>query len=91
MHSQGAAALDLIVSLSAKQARVPSVVTRPVMICDQIHYSKIKRKVYELFDQYITLKLVDKLIAVSHLGAAILKNDIMCMNKKSRLFTTALT
>lgn len=74
VHSQGAAALDLIVSLSAKQARVSSVVTRPVMICDQIHYSKIKRKIYEILDQNITLKLVDKLITVSHLGATILKN-----------------
>lgn len=74
VHSQGAAALDLIVTLAAKQAGVPMVVTRPVMICDQIHYSKLKRKVYEIIDQNITMKLLDKVVAVSHLGASILQN-----------------
>jgi glycosyltransferase involved in cell wall biosynthesis len=85
VHSQGAAALDLIVTLAAKQAGVPVVVTRPVMICDQIHYSKIKRRVYEIIDRNITMKLLDSVVAVSHLGASILKNRYKVNPKKIKV------
>ena len=82
VHTQGAAALDLIVSLSAKMSGVPMVVTRPVMICDQIHYSKFRRKIYEIIDQNITMKLVNKVIAVSNLGASILKKRYSVRKEK---------
>lgn len=85
VHSQGGAALDLIVSLAAKQAGVSSVITRPVMICDQKHYSKLKRKIYEILDQNITLNLVDKIIAVSRLGAIILKNKYNVNEEKIKI------
>lgn len=65
VHAQGPASLDLLMTITAKICGIKSLITRPVMLCDQIHYSKLRRKLYELIDQKLTLKLVDKIIVVS--------------------------
>ena len=82
IHTQGAAALDLVAVLAARQTNIPIIITRPVMLCDQVHYSKIKRKFYELIDQYITLKLANRIVAVSELGRRILFNRYKVLSSK---------
>jgi len=74
IHSQGSAATDLITTLAAKKANIPAVITRPVMIADQVHYTAYKKSMYEWIDEHITLKKADKIIAVSQNGFDILKN-----------------
>lgn len=74
IHSQGPASLDLVVAIAGRAAGVKVLITRPVMIEDQVTYSKIRKLIYGLIDRNITLKLVDHVIAVSFAGLNHLKN-----------------
>ncbi len=68
VHTQGPASLDLFAVIGGHLARVPVVLTRPVMIEDQVHYSKFRRSIYSLVDRNITLKLAKQIVAVSKAG-----------------------
>ena len=68
VHAQGPASLDLIVALACRLAGVRAVISRPVMIEDQVTYSPLRKFIYATIDRLITLKLVNGLIAVSRAG-----------------------
>jgi L-malate glycosyltransferase len=85
VHSQGPASLDLFLALASKLIKVKTVITRPVMLKDQIHYSKLKIKLYEFFDKYFTLKIINKIIAVSQDGYDVLKNKYNVSENKLQL------
>lgn len=96
VHSQGPASLDLILALACVFLKVKTVVTRPVMLSDQINYSSLRRRIYEIVDQYVTLKLIHCFIAVSDNGRQVLKNRYKVKAKKVELIyngvnTTKLT
>ena len=74
VHSQGPASLDLFLALASKLTKVKTIITRPVMLEDQIHYSKLKIKLYEFLDKNITLKIINKVVCVSQTGFDVLKN-----------------
>jgi len=73
VHCQGPASLDLIAAISGKLSGVKVIITRPVMLNDQIHYSLFKRRVYEIIDRFVTLSLLDNIIVVSKKGYKTLK------------------
>ena len=85
VHSQGPASLDLILALASKLIKVRTIITRPVMLDDQVHYSKIKIKVYEFIDKNITLKIINKIIAVSQNGYNVLKKKYRVKENKLQL------
>jgi glycosyltransferase involved in cell wall biosynthesis len=68
IHSQGAAALDLMTVAAAQRTGVSSVITRPVMIEDLINRPALSRKLFEVVDRIYTLKRADALVAVSQDG-----------------------
>lgn len=74
VHTQGPASLDLIAALACYWAGVPLVLSRPVMLEDQVSYSALRRKIYSIIDRVITLPLAGKVIAVSERGLKHLKN-----------------
>jgi glycosyltransferase involved in cell wall biosynthesis len=79
VHTQGPASLDLLAALACFFARVPLVVTRPVMLEDQIAYSRARRSIYSAIDRLITLPLAHKIIAVSQKGFSHLR-DHCCVD-----------
>ena len=74
IHTQGPAALDVLAVLAGRLGRIPVVVTRPVMIEDQVTYSQLRRFVYSFIDRHITLRLATRTIAVSEAGFTHLRN-----------------
>ena len=68
IHTQGPAALDLLAVLAARRAGAASMVTRPVMIEDQLNYSIRRRRIYALIDRVVTVKLAGRMVAVSEDG-----------------------
>jgi glycosyltransferase involved in cell wall biosynthesis len=74
VHTQGPASLDIWTAIGGWLASVPVVITRPVMIEDQIHYTLLKRFIYSWIDRLITLKLAKHIVAVSGVGLDHLKN-----------------
>ena len=68
IHTQGPPSLDMLACLGGSYAGVPVVVTRPVMIEDQVTYSPTLRRLYSLVDRTTTLRLVRRVIAVSNKG-----------------------
>ena len=74
VHSQGPASLDLFIALASKLIKVKTIITRPVMLEDQSHYSKLKIKLYEFLDKNITLKIINKVVCVSQAGFDVMKN-----------------
>lgn len=85
VHSQGPASLDFILAFSVLFLNVKTLVTRPVMLSHQIYYSILRRRIYEIIDQYITLKLIDGLIVVSKDGRQILKKRYKLNEEKITL------
>ncbi len=85
IHTQGAAATDLIATLAAKKTKIPIVITRPVMIEDQVHYSTYKKNLYEWIDERITLRKADAIIAVSQKGFDTLQNKYGVKYNKLKL------
>lgn len=73
VHTQGPASLDLLAALACFLAGVPLVVTRPVMLEDQIAYSTARRSIYSAIDRFITLPMAHKIIAVSQKGLSHLR------------------
>lgn len=73
VHTQGPASLDLIAGLAAALARVPLIVTRPVMIEDMTTYAAWRRRVYQAVDR-LGLRLAHRIVAVSAQGAQRLGN-----------------
>ncbi len=68
IHTQGPASLDMLACLGGSYAGLPVIITRPVMIEDQITYSPALRRLYSLVDRTTTLRLVRRVIAVSQKG-----------------------
>ena len=85
VHSQGPASLDLILALASKLTKVKTIITRPVMLEDQTHYSKLKIKLYEFLDKNITLKIINKVVCVSQAGFDVMKNKYKVNLKKLEL------
>lgn len=65
IHSQGAAALDLACVRAARKVGVGSLVTRPVLIDDQVSRSKFARVLRREADALTTLRWADGVVAVS--------------------------
>lgn len=68
IHTQGPASLDMLACFGGSYAGIPVIITRPVMIEDQITYSPPLRRLYSLIDRTTTLRLVRRVVAVSHRG-----------------------
>ncbi len=68
IHAQGPASLDLLAVLGGRLSGVPVVLTRPVMLDDQVMYSASRIRIYRLIDESITLKLANAVVAVSENG-----------------------
>ena len=68
IHTQGPASLDLLAGLASRVARIPFVMTRPVMLEDERHRSRARMRIYRTVDAAITLKLPTQIIAVSMAG-----------------------
>jgi len=68
IHTQGPASLDLFASIGGRIARIPVVVTRPVMIEHHTHYASWKRLVYGAIDRAAVLRGARRIIAVSDAG-----------------------
>lgn len=64
VHTQGPASLDFFVTVAARLCAVRSIVTRPVLLEDQIDLSRLRRTVYELVDS-VTLAIAHKVVFVS--------------------------
>ena len=85
IHAQGPASLDLLAVFGGRLAGVPVVLTRPVMLDDQVMYSATRRRIYRLIDESITLKLADAVIAVSEDGRQRLETVSRVSGKKLHL------
>jgi glycosyltransferase involved in cell wall biosynthesis len=68
IHSQGGAALDLTCVRAARKAKIASLVTRPVMISDNVNRSPMARLAHGAVDSLLTLRLADGVAAVSRDG-----------------------
>ncbi len=68
VHSQGGAALDLACVRAAHKLRIRSLVTRPVMIADNVNRSKLARTIRGAVDRHFTLRLASGVVAVSQDG-----------------------
>jgi glycosyltransferase involved in cell wall biosynthesis len=76
VHVQGSAILDMWATIISKILKKKIVITRPVVLEDQIHYSTLRRWVYSWLDRKITLRYVDSVIAVSKDGFSRLKDSV---------------
>ncbi|MBI3675787.1 MAG: glycosyltransferase [Proteobacteria bacterium] len=68
IHTQGPPSLDLLAVMAARMAGISSVVTRPVMIEDEISRSPLRRLVYGLIDRWVTATQATRYVAVSKDG-----------------------
>ncbi|QDX27463.1 glycosyltransferase family 4 protein [Sphingomonas suaedae] len=68
IHSQGGAALDLACVRAARSLGIASLVTRPVMIADNVNRSRLARAIHGTVDRHFTLRLADGVVAVSKDG-----------------------
>jgi glycosyltransferase involved in cell wall biosynthesis len=82
VHSQGPASLDLFLAIASVFVKVKTIVTRPVMLQDQFHYSYVKIKIYEFIDKYLTLKIINKVICVSEDGYVTMNNRYRVEKRK---------
>lgn len=76
IHSQGAAALDMMVVAASRRAGIPAVVTRPVMIDDLTNRAALNRRIFAAIDRRFTLTRADAVVAVSRDGHTRLKPDV---------------
>lgn len=84
VHTQGPASLDLIAGLAAKLARVPFVVTRPVMIEDMTTYPAWRLRLYRAVDR-IGLSLATVVVAISEQGLRRLVASNLALGRKLQL------
>lgn len=75
VHVQGPAILDMWATIISKTLKKRIVISRPVVIEDQVHYSKFRKYVYSWIDRNVTLRHVDSVIAVSKDGLSRLKGS----------------
>lgn len=68
IHSQGGPALDLASIRAASISRIGSIITRPVMIADQVDRKTITNSIHALIDKRITLARCTRVVAVSQDG-----------------------
>lgn len=68
IHTQGPPSLDLFAVLAARACGASSVVTRPVMIEDNVHRAHIRRALYQAVDRWVTLPRANAVVAVSEDG-----------------------
>jgi glycosyltransferase involved in cell wall biosynthesis len=68
IHTQGPASLDLVAALASKITGIPFILTRPVMIDDQVTYGRIRKATYNAIDRLATLKIAKLVVAVSKAG-----------------------
>lgn len=68
VHSQGAAANDLICSLASFFTRTRFVFSRLCILEDLLTYSYIRRYLYIILDNLITLRYASRIIAISYYG-----------------------
>lgn len=68
IHTQGPASLDLLAVLAAGRCNTASVVTRPVMIEDEINRSSLRRGIYGFVDRNLTARRATQYVAVSRDG-----------------------
>jgi glycosyltransferase involved in cell wall biosynthesis len=68
VHTQGPASLDLMATLAARRLRIASVVTRPVMIEDEVNRSLPRRMLYQFIDRIVTGRVATRYVAVSKTG-----------------------
>lgn len=73
VHSQGPASLDLILAIASIFVKVKTIITRPVMLQDQSHYSRLKIRLYEFVDKYVTLKIINRIVCVCENGYLVMK------------------
>lgn len=85
IHTQGPASLDALATLGARMAKLPLVVTRPVMIEDQVHYSARRRWMYAIVDRLVTMRSAARVIAVSSVGYRHLRDTCSVPQERLRL------
>lgn len=68
IHTQGGIITDLIYSLIGWLNNIRVIVTRPVLIDDYVHYPYWKIRLYKILDEYITLKLISRLVVINSIG-----------------------
>lgn len=76
VHVQGPAILDMWATIISKILNKRVVISRPVVIEDQVHYSIFRKYIYSWIDRNITLRYVDSVIAVSKDGFSRLKDSV---------------
>jgi glycosyltransferase involved in cell wall biosynthesis len=81
IHTQGPGSLDFIAAITSIIARVPLVVTRPVIISDMFEAKSLRAIMYNFFDRF-TVKVAFRVIAVSNDGAERLKSECRVPNGK---------
>jgi glycosyltransferase involved in cell wall biosynthesis len=82
VHIQGPAILDFWATIISKVLKKKIVITRPIILEDQVHYSFLRKLVYSWIDRNITLRYADNVIAVSKDGVRRLKELV---GKKTEL------
>lgn len=85
VHSYGPAKLDLAVSLACLLTKRFHIVSRLVLIKDQIHYSKIKICVYQLIDRLITLQFASRIVVLCTTQYDYMHNVLKVANSKLHL------
>lgn len=68
IHTQGAAALDMMAVAAARRGGIASVVTRPVLIDDLSNRTAMSRRIFNAVDRAFTLRLCDALVTISENG-----------------------
>lgn len=68
IHTQGPPSLDMLACLGGLLVGVPVLVTRPVMIEDQVTYALWRRSLYNVIDRVTTLRLAKSIVVVSMAG-----------------------
>ena len=85
IHTQGPPSLDLLAVLAARMVGISSVVTRPVMIEDEISRSPFRRLVYGLIDRWVTATQATRYVAVSKDGFARLQKQTTLRGNRLKL------
>lgn len=80
IFSHGPAALDLICALACYAANKKHIISRPVLISQQINYSFLRKIIYQTVD-LITLNLSFKVISITSKSAKELKSFVINKNK----------
>ena len=83
IHTQGPPSLDMLACFGGRLVGVPVLVTRPVMVEDQVTYPSWRRRLYSIIDRATTLRLAQRIITVSRAGYQHLRDH--CRVRSERL------